>query len=72
MTGALIRIEAPARACNAQYLMAIAPSGDFTRTAMGHRYDIEGKTFAEKLKNFAWTKLQQTFTPVIDLNRTRT
>jgi protein-disulfide isomerase len=72
MTGALIRIEAPRSACNAQYLMAIAPSGDFY---LGLPWviddDIEGKTFAEKLKNFAWTKLQENFTPVIDPNRTR-
>jgi protein-disulfide isomerase len=72
LTGSLIRVEAPRSACEAQYLMAFAPSGDFY---LGLPWmigdDTEGATLAEKLKNFAWAKLQESFTPVISHERTR-
>ncbi len=72
MTGAMIRVEAPRTACNAQYLMAIAPSGDFY---LGLPWmiddDTQGATLAEKLKNFAWARLQENFTPAIERERTR-
>ena len=72
MTGALIRVEAPRAACNAQYLMAVAPSGDFylgLPWVLGD--DVQGANLAEKLKNFAWTRMQENFIPTIDRERTR-
>lgn len=72
MTGSLIRIEAPRVACEAQYLIAIAPSGDYylgLPWMIGE--DVEGKTIEEKLKNFAWKNLQENFIPVIEHVRTR-
>jgi protein-disulfide isomerase len=72
MTGALIRIEAPRTACNAQYLMAVAPSGDFylgLPWVLGD--DAPGANIIEKLKNFAWTRMQENFIPTIERERTR-
>lgn len=72
MTGALIRVEAPRSACNGQYLMAIAPSGDFylgLPWMIGE--DTQGANIQEKLKNFAWTRMQENFTPVFGRERTR-
>ncbi len=72
MSGSLIRIEAPRAACEAQYLMVMAPSGDFY---LGLPWmiddDVAGKTLEEKIRNFAWTRLQENFTPVIERVRTR-
>lgn len=72
MTGALIRVEAPRTACNGQYLMAIAPTGDFylgLPWILGE--DVQGANLAEKLKNFAWTRMQENFIPTIERERTR-
>jgi len=71
-TGSVIRIEAPRTACNAQYLLVFAPSGDyFVGLPWFLGDDVPGKTYNEKLKNFAWTNMQENFNPVIDPVRTR-
>jgi protein-disulfide isomerase len=72
ITGSVIRVDAPRAACQAQYILAIAPSGDYyvgLPWILGD--DVEGKTLQDKLKNFAWARMQENFQPVIDGNRTR-
>ncbi len=73
LNGALVRIESSRPSCEGQYLIASASaSGDFfigLPWVIGD--DVEGKTVEEKLKNFAWTRLQENFTPVVDRERTR-
>ena len=71
-SGSVIRINSSRQTCDAQYLLALAPSGDFY---LGLPWmideEIEGKTIAEKLTNFAWQRLQENFTPVFGKERTR-
>ncbi|HEX9160401.1 MAG TPA: thioredoxin domain-containing protein [Thermoanaerobaculia bacterium] len=72
MTGSLIRLQSPHPGCTGQLLMAFAPSGDYylgLPWIMGD--EAQGATLAEKLKNFAWTRLQENFTAVVERERTR-
>lgn len=72
MTGSVIRISAARQACEGQFLMVVAPSGDFylgLPWMMGE--EATGNTLADKLKNFGWDKLQENFTPEITPERTR-
>lgn len=72
LTGSVVRIESPRKSCEGQYLFVLAPSGDYylgLPWMLGD--DAQGATNGEKLKNFAWSRLQENFTPVIGSERTR-
>ncbi|HSP16714.1 MAG TPA: thioredoxin domain-containing protein [Thermoanaerobaculia bacterium] len=72
LKGALVRVASPRPACEGQYLIATSPvSGDFYIGLPWVLGEVEGKTIEEKLKNFAWTGLQENFTPVVTRERTR-
>jgi protein-disulfide isomerase len=71
LSGVIVRVESARAACEGQYLLATAPSGDFYLGLPWMLGEVEGTTIEDKLKTFAWTRLQENFVPVVDRQRTR-
>ena len=71
MSASIVHVESPRHACDGQYLGVT--------TAGGHLYlgspwiigEEEGATIEEKVKNFAWNKMQANATAVIDREHPR-
>jgi len=69
MTGNVIRVESERQTCAGQWVAIVSREGGFY---LGVPWFIDGEGPPElKLKNFAWTNLQQHFEPVIDRKPTR-
>ena len=66
LSGGIVRVQSPRAACEGQYLLAVAPSGDFYLGLPWMLGEVEGATIEDKLKNFAWSQMQENFTAVID------
>lgn len=71
ITASVVRVDSARAACQGQYIMATTSSGGFYLGLPWILAETEGKTIEEKLKNFTWTNMQETFTPTVDrANRT--
>jgi len=71
MKGSVVRIESPRHACDGQYLAITSPSGAFFLGSPWLLGDEQGATIEEKIKNFAWNRMQYNMTAEVDRNQTR-
>jgi len=71
MKGSVVRIESPRHACDGQYVAITSPSGAFFLGAPWMIGDEQGATVEERIKNFAWNRMQYNVTAEIDRNQTR-
>jgi protein-disulfide isomerase len=69
-SGAAVTVESAQHTCDGAFAVVLAPSGS---VFMGNPWPIaseEGKTVAEKLKNFTWRNLHENMTATVDPTRT--
>lgn len=71
MTASVVRIDSSKPQCQGQFVMATTSTGGFYLGLPWMLTDVPGDSIEEKLKNFTWTNMQETFTPSVD-RRSRT
>ncbi|MBK5260485.1 MAG: thioredoxin domain-containing protein [Thermoanaerobaculia bacterium] len=71
MKAFVLRVESPRHACDGQYLAVSHSGGSFYLGSPWPLDGVEGASLEEKLKNFAWTRMQQNYAAVVDRTRTR-
>ena len=71
MKGSIVRVESPRHACDGQYLAITSASGAFFLGSPWLIGDEQGATAEERIKNFAWTRMQYNVAAEIDRDTTR-
>jgi protein-disulfide isomerase len=67
LTASYIKVESPKMSvCDGQYISVTSKAGDFFLGIPWFLDNFEGATLEEKLKNFGWTALHETFAASID------
>jgi protein-disulfide isomerase len=71
MTAFIVEAQSARPTCTGQYLAVTTNNGSFYFGMPWVLEGIEGASLEEKLKNFAWTRMQENMTAVVDRQRTR-
>jgi protein-disulfide isomerase len=71
MTSLVVEAQSSRPACNGQYLAVTTANGSFYLGMPWILEGVEGASLEEKLKSFAWTRMQENMTAVVDRQRTR-
>jgi len=71
MKASVVTIKSSRPSCVGQFLGVTSPSGSFFLGAPWLIGDEPGATIEEKVKSFAWSKMQESMTAVVDRNSTR-
>ena len=71
MTSVVVEAQSPRSTCNGQYLAVTTANGSFYLGMPWILEGVEGASLEEKLKSFAWTRMQENMTAVVDRQRTR-
>lgn len=65
-TSTLIKVASPRAVCEAQFIGVASRSGGYYLGVPWIIKDTEGKSLEERIKNFAWQNMKESFTPEID------
>jgi len=71
MTGNVIQLKSERQTCAGQWVAIVSREGGFFLGVPWFIEGVSGATTEAKLKNFAWTNLQQNYDPVIERKPTR-
>ncbi len=71
LKGSVVRVESSRAACGGQYLAVTSSAGSFYLGVPWLIADEAGATIEEKVKNFAWNRMQENLTASIDRDHLR-
>ncbi len=70
LTGNVVRVESKRQACEGQWVAATSTQGGFYMGVPWFLDNLDG-TIEEKLKNFAWNAMKESWTAVVNREKTR-